>query len=300
MTDTKSQSKLKADIIPRIKSISPDEFKSTYIDGNKPIVITDMMENWPAMKKWSFSYFLGLNTDLDIYLEEGNVIQNPTIFHRDKFKDFITKLLHKEDNSSIIDTHNSDSNSNGTNVSYLSVFDIFKSFPELRSDVDFSLLSQFKIKNIQYAWMGPTATVTGFHIDWADNILAQIYGKKKIRLISPMYTRSMYPSHKYEFGSRFSSVDADHIDLVKFPKFAQTQESVTELSPGEMLFIPYGWWHYVKSLSNSISVNNFGISLKNYLYDGTIEGIKYLLHKCNLYGRECTCHAWKDGIRIRK
>jgi lysine-specific demethylase 8 len=45
------------------------------------------------------------------------------------------------------------------------------------------------------------------------------------------------------------------IESVEFPLYASTPFLDCILESGEMLYIPAGWWHYVKSLSTSASVN---------------------------------------------
>ena len=69
------------------------------------------------------------------------------------------------------------------------------------------------------------------------------------------------------------------------------------LTPGQMLYIPRGWWHEVESLSASISVNTISIGLKGTLLDSIPEKIKSILHSYDLYGSDCTCHMTKDGKR---
>lgn len=41
----------------------------------------------------------------------------------------------------------------------------------------------------------------------------------------------------------------------EFPLFKDAEFVEAILGPGECLFIPRGWWHYVKSLSPSCSVS---------------------------------------------
>jgi lysine-specific demethylase 8 len=49
--------------------------------------------------------------------------------------------------------------------------------------------------------------------------------------------------------------DVENPDLKKSPKFAEATYFDTILNPGDAMFIPRGAWHYVRSLSTSISVN---------------------------------------------
>jgi len=50
-------------------------------------------------------------------------------------------------------------------------------------------------------------------------------------------------------------VDAEHPNLRRHPAFARAQILTTVLDPGDLLFIPYLWRHYVRALSPSISLN---------------------------------------------
>ena len=157
-----------------------------------------------------------------------------------------------------------------------------------------------KIKEYIFSWIGPGGTVTGYHIDWADNIFAQIYGRKKIHLVSPDQSHCMYPTTKFDLGSTLSGVDRENPDRDAHPLFADVTEISTLTNPGDLLFIPRGWWHHVQSLDVSISVNNFGQDLKGILVDSTRECLKHYLHAVGLYGKECTCHITVDGKRREK
>lgn len=53
----------------------------------------------------------------------------------------------------------------------------------------------------------------------------------------------------------FLQVDVENPDLEKFPKFAKAPFVSCVLSPGEILFIPVKYWHYVRALDLSFSVS---------------------------------------------
>lgn len=44
-------------------------------------------------------------------------------------------------------------------------------------------------------------------------------------------------------------------DLQKFPRFAEAPFLSCVLAPGELLFIPVKYWHYVRALDLSFSVS---------------------------------------------
>ena len=43
--------------IERRHKLSRDEFLREYYSTNRPVIITGMMDDWPAMRKWNLDYF---------------------------------------------------------------------------------------------------------------------------------------------------------------------------------------------------------------------------------------------------
>lgn len=272
-----------------VDTISASAFRQQYIKRNKPVVMHRMMDAWPATGKWTFEFFSQLSVQDDVHLEEGNVMQDETHFRKTGFRDYMRQLM------------DDDWDGNGTGrKGYLSLFNIFTAFPELRADVDFSILNRHKIKHTVAGWIGPAGTVTGFHIDWGDNLLAQVCGRKEVQLVSPDQSPFMYVSKKFDQGTTISQVDADNLDLEQFPLFAKVTPAKVTLHPGQMLFIPRGWWHHVRSLDKSISVSNITFDVKGVLFDAIPQRVKQWLHDAGLYKTDCTCHVIRDGRRVRK
>ncbi|XP_075851311.1 bifunctional peptidase and arginyl-hydroxylase JMJD5 isoform X2 [Microcebus murinus] len=82
----------------------------------------------------------------------------------------------------------------------------------------------------------------------------QVMGRKYIRLYSPQESEALYP-HDTHLLHNTSQVDVENPDLEKFPKFAEAPFQSCVLSPGEILFIPVKYWHYVRALDLSFSVS---------------------------------------------
>jgi lysine-specific demethylase 8 len=108
-----------------------------------------------------------------------------------------------------------------------------------------------------YLWLGPAGTISTAHFDLAQNFFVQITGKKKFLLFSPDQKSELhYPEPTFGYGRQhFSPVDVEHPDLARHPRFASARGHEVVVAPGEVLHIPAGWWHYVRSLEPSISLN---------------------------------------------
>ena len=270
--------------IERIERITHEDFYRAFIQPKKPVVIARMATDWPAAQKWSLEFFGAL--DAPVYLEEGNVMQDTSRFCQASFQEYIQRLSRQSDGED--------------SKEYLSMLDIVATFPQLQDDIDFSLLSAHKFHNTVLGWIGPAGTVTGFHYDLSDNLYAQIAGQKSFQLVSPDDSVYMYQSPKFDYASRLSQIDATQYDPHRFPLFTKARVQKTILNPGELLFIPRGWWHQVESLSVSISANNFGKTYADILFGRIPDKVRAVLHRYGLYARECTCHMWVDGKRIAK
>ncbi|KAF1043476.1 MAG: hypothetical protein GAK35_02173 [Herbaspirillum frisingense] len=105
-------------------------------------------------------------------------------------------------------------------------------------------------------WIGPAGTVTPLHCDYDDNLFAQIWGSKRIWLAPPHHDAFLYPreANAILFGSPF---DPDHPDFERYPLARQAALTECVMQPGEMLYLPAGWYHQVRSLSFSLSANRW-------------------------------------------
>jgi hypothetical protein len=98
-------------------------------------------------------------------------------------------------------------------------------------------------------WIGPAGTITPLHHDTTNILFGQIYGTKRVELISPHETALlMDPVNGF-----YSPVQLERLSEASHPALRAMLVKHVELAPGEALFIPAGWWHRVSSLSVSIS-----------------------------------------------
>ncbi|MCA1324927.1 cupin-like domain-containing protein [Herbaspirillum sp. alder98] len=105
-------------------------------------------------------------------------------------------------------------------------------------------------------WIGPAGTVTPLHCDYDDNIFAQIWGSKRIILSPPHHHDLLYPTQANGllFGSPF---DPEKPDFERFPLARQALMIECIVAAGEMLYVPAGWYHQVRSLTFSLSANRW-------------------------------------------
>lgn len=263
--------------IEELKELDSATFKKKYFNSKRPVLIKGLANDWTAKKKWDLDHFLNLKEDKEILLLSENFIQDDNRYTKSSFKEYIKKLKDSELNKSEF-------------KDYLTTLNIFEYYPHLKSDVDFSLFEDQTKTNEVTAWIGPSGTISGFHADTANNMYAQIKGKKMFIICSTDFDKNMYPSDKHIFEAVASQVDINNFDAERFPRFKDATFIKAILEPGDVLYLPQKWWHYVQSLDPSISISNFGYTTFQSYTLKFFERVKHSLHKRGYYkAKNCFC-----------
>ena len=259
--------------IPIRAALSMEAFEKHMCTG-LPLVIQDALIHWPALheRPWSSPSYLIKKTlggrrliPVEIGRSYTDAGWGQSII---TFKEFLSEYL-LEDPSKAGD--------NG--IGYLAQHDLFTQIPSLRNDIsipDYCYTNppppapgtpldgkdpQPKLDEpLLNAWFGPAGTISPLHTDPYHNILCQVVGKKYVRLYDPSESPKLYPKGMEGGGvdmSNTSEVDVEAKEVLdeRFPLFRGAVYMETILNEGDCLYIPVGWWHYVRSLTVSFSVS---------------------------------------------
>jgi hypothetical protein len=123
-------------------------------------------------------------------------------------------------------------------------------------------------------WANLFEATSSLHYDSFHNILIVLQGKKRVFLVSPMFTHSLnpYPADRSAPNHTpllFSSVTQTSIPFLEY-----------ELNPGDALFIPEGWWHYVQSAEATFAVNYWFLSPFAETLEHAPHILEYALRSC--------------------
>lgn len=99
-------------------------------------------------------------------------------------------------------------------------------------------------------WIGNSARIAP-HFDSSENIACSVAGKRTFLIFPPDQISNLYvgPLEHTMAGQPASIVDPKAIDFNKFPKFKDAIKTaqIAELEPGDAVYLPALWWHYVES-----------------------------------------------------
>ncbi|XP_013196334.2 bifunctional peptidase and arginyl-hydroxylase JMJD5 isoform X1 [Amyelois transitella] len=222
---------------------SMEHFYRNYILREQPIILSNGINHWPALNKWKDpEYFKKLAGPRTVPVELGKVYTD---------SDWTQKLMTIGE---FIDNYIYQSNGP---TGYLAQYQLFDQIPELKKDIvvpEYCCFSETDEPVDIMAWFGPKGTVSALHHDPKKNLLTQVVGTKQLFLFSPNDTPYLYP-HSHELLNNTAQVDPREPDLEKFPNYKEATAYHCILSPGQMLYIPPKWWHFVESLSISFSVS---------------------------------------------
>ncbi|KAL5567199.1 hypothetical protein UlMin_030363 [Ulmus minor] len=233
---------LSSKIVGKRSGLSLEGFLRDYFLTGSPVILSDCMTHWPARTKWNdMEYLKRVAGNRTVPVEVGKNYLCPE--WKQELITFSQLLERMQANDPIGPT-------------YLAQHPLFDQINELRNDIcvpDYCFIGGGELRSLN-AWFGPAGTVTPLHQDPHHNILAQVVGKKYVRLYPASVSEELYPYNETMLCNS-SQVDLDNINEERFPKARDLEFLDCILEEGEMLYIPPKWWHYVRSLTTSFSVS---------------------------------------------
>jgi hypothetical protein len=237
-----------------VSNISRDDFYENYYCLNRPVILKDMARSSPALHKWSPKFFAKNYGSVPIQITSD----------REGVSDYEANFRRTTRTVTIEEFVNRLSERGETNDFYLVARNYFFENPELAGLRD-DLLPPPEIINTAdrgpgtaKLWFGPKGTVTPLHHDEHSILFLQIYGRKQFKLIPAFDLPKIYLQKNF-----YSAVDLENIDAERYPKFLNASIAVVTVEPGDILFLPVGWWHWAKALEISISATFCSFHVEN-------------------------------------
>jgi hypothetical protein len=109
-----------------------------------------------------------------------------------------------------------------------------------------------------FLWVGPQGVVTPLHHDLTNNLFVQLHGRKRFYLASALHVGALYNHHHV-----YSTASLRAPELTTCPELKGVRIHEVELGPGDVLFLPVGWWHEVVGCTASTSLTFTGFRWPN-------------------------------------
>ncbi|CAH0131969.1 cupin-like domain-containing protein [Chryseobacterium sp. Bi04] len=225
-----------------VDDISKEEFYEKYLKPRRPVVIKNMAKKWPAYQKWTMEYMKEVVGDVEVPLYDSSKADPSAPINSSaakmKFGDYID-LIQKEPTDLRI-----------------FLFDPIKFAPNLLEDYisPKELMGGFldKYPNMFFGGKG-SETFLHFDIDMAHIFHTHFNGRKHILLFDYKWKERLYQIPYATYA--LEDYDIENPDFTKFPALEGVEGIECFLEHGDTLFMPTGWWHWMKYLDGSFSIS---------------------------------------------
>ncbi len=259
--------------IPRVETISKKDFLEKYFGPQRPVVVEKGIQDWPAYSKWNLDYMRKVAGDKIVPLYDDRPVS-----HKDGFNEPHAKMRMSE----YIDLLQREP------TKYrIFLWNALKEVPELQNDFSFPDFGLRLMKKLPMLFFGGTDSFTFMHydIDLANIFHFHFEGTKECILFPQSETKYLYKvPHSL---ITHESIDFSDPDFGKWPALQKVQGYRTHLKHGEVLYMPEGYWHYMKYLTPGFSMSlralarnpkNLGTAFYNVLvmrhFDGLMRRLK--------------------------
>ncbi|WP_343488151.1 cupin-like domain-containing protein [Allomuricauda sp. d1] len=259
--------------IPRVKTLTKREFIRDYFRPQKPVVIENFIEDWPAYTKWNLDYIKRVAGEKEVPLYDDRPVKHDEGFNEPhakmKMADYIDLLKSKPTKYRIF------------------LWNVLKEVPVLQKDFKYPDFGLRLMKGLPMLFFGGSNSHTFMHydIDLANIFHFHFAGKKQCILFPQSETKFLYKI-PHSLITR-EDIDFADPDFEKWPALKKAKGYITNLEHGNVVYIPEGYWHHMKYLTPGFSMSlraiarrpkNLGKALYNIFfmryYDNVMRRLK--------------------------
>ena len=225
-----------------VDHISKEDFEKNYLKPRKPLIIKNMTRSWPAYDKWNLDYMKSAVGDQVVPLYDSSKADPSKPINASaaemKFADYIELIRNTPTDLRIF------------------LFDPIKHAPKLLEDyrAPKDLMGGF-LDSYPNMFFGGKGSVTFLHydIDLAHIFHTHFNGRKRVILFDNKWKHRLYqiPFATYAM----EDYDIENPDFAKFPALDGVEGQEIILEHGDTLFMPTGYWHWMKYLDGSFSLS---------------------------------------------
>ena len=257
--------------IDRVDSISKKEFVENYVKPQVPVVIENLVQDWPAVRNWDFNYMREKVGDKIVPLYDDRPVDYKDGFNEPhakmKMSEYID-LLEREPTRYRIFLYN-----------------VLKEVPELQKDFDFPEIGLRLMKSLPMLFFGGEDSYTFMHydIDLANILHFHFQGEKEC-ILYPFGEKK----HLYKVPHSLiahESIDFSKPDYEKWPALKNANGYRTRLGHGQTLYMPEGYWHYMRYITPGFSMSMRSIARNPKNLSQALYNIFIMRHYDNLMRR---------------
>ncbi len=207
--------------VPRIQRPDVADFRRRFEIPRQPVVITGAIDHWKAIGRWSPDYFaehLG-NEKLPVSICEEEPPEGGPVPPELLMKSKIVKMLIKDYLAEM---------ATGSRKTYVPGMPLKSNLPMLLDDIDTPPYREEGSTASPRIWFG-SRVIGPLHYDPTNNLFSTI--------------------------PQMSQASINQPDYARFPRLRKAAPLIADLAPGDLLFLPAGWWHQVTTPTPTISID---------------------------------------------
>ncbi|XP_061898457.1 bifunctional peptidase and (3S)-lysyl hydroxylase JMJD7 isoform X2 [Entelurus aequoreus] len=252
----------------------PLTFYRDWIGTNKPCIIRNALNHWPALSRWTPTY---------LREKVGSKVISVAVTP-DGYADAVRgdRFVMPEERhmtvSSVLDVLEGKVKRRGVFYVQKQCSNLLDELPELTGDVEAHVpwmsTALGKLPDAVNFWLGEADAVTSLHKDPYENVYCVVSGQKNFILLPPterpflpygLYQPAVYRQQDDGDFAAVDQTDCEKVpwipldpldpDLKRYPMYRRARPLHCSVKAGEILYLPSLWFHHVRQTHGCMAVN---------------------------------------------